>query len=272
MPMITRLGSGRGRRVNYVKLAGMKTRKPRISKPAAKAVKKIVKRVMSAETETKHASLAMNQTFNGTISSSSECYTIIPTVTQGVDDWQRVGDRIRPKYIYVKGYVQYDVSSGGNQYLPPATCRLLVLSQKNVKASVEIPTRIDTSHLLKDNLATGVGRAYTGTVIDNLAPINKELFTVHMDKKVKFNWQNKKGTDGIDPTVEWQTGNDRTKYFTLRLKCPKSLTYDTNTGDTPNNFAPFFCFGAVNDDASGPWTLTAPFRVVYLSTMYFEDA
>lgn len=237
------------------------------------AVRQIAKSVMKRESETKMVSTALSAQFNGQITSSSECYPLVPSIVQGTDDYQRIGDRIRPKYIYVKGYVQYALDAGTQAYIPPATCRIMILSQKNIKATSDVSSRIDTSHILKDNVGTGVGRAYIGGPTDNLAPVNKEAFVVHADKSVKFNWANNHAYDqsGV-ATPGWQVGNDRSKYFSFRISCPANFTYDTNTGNTPNNFAPFFCFGAVCDDGSAPWSATAPFKVVFLSTLYYEDA
>lgn len=244
-----------------------------IAKPMVSAVRQIAKSVVRRETETKQAGYALSTTFNGVISGAGECYPLVPPVSQGTDDYQRIGDRVKPKYIYVKGYVQYELSALSQPYIPAATCRIMMLSQKNVKATSEVSTRVDTNHLLKDNVGSGTGRAYVGGPTDNLAPINKELFNVHMDKRIKFNWQNNHSYDNGGLAVPgWQVGNDRTKYFTARIKCPATFTYDTNTGNTPNNFAPFFCFGATCDDGSAPWSATAPFKVVFLSTLYYEDA
>lgn len=261
--------------MNYRALAGLKatrSRKPRLSKPAAAAVRKIAKAVVRRETEDKYISYRNEQNFNGTISSGSECYPLIPPLGQGVDDFQRIGDKIRPKYMIVKGFVQLNPNAGAQNYMPPSTCRVMVLSQKSIKFSGDVQSKVDIGHLLKDNVSTGTGRPYSGTLFDNLAPINKEIFTVHMDRKVKFNWLNLQDTPAGVPTPGWQTGNDRTKYFTCKIKLPKTLSYDDGTGAYPNNAAPFFCFGAVNDDGAAPWTATAPYQVTMMSTMYFEDA
>lgn len=244
-----------------------------IAKPMVSAVRQIAKSVVRRETETKMCSTALSQLFNGVISGASECYPLVPPIVQGTDDYQRIGDRIKPKYLYVKGYVQYETGSYTQAYLPAVTCRAMILTQKNIRATSDVSSRVDTNHLLKDNVSTGVGRSYVGGPTDNLSPINKEAFNVLMDKRIKFNWANNHSYDTGGLAVPgWSSGNDRTKYFTARIKCPATLTYDTNTGNTPNNFAPFFCFGAVCDDGSAPWTATTPFKVVFLSTLYYEDA
>lgn len=278
MPMTTRLRSGRGKRVNYRSLAGMtttrKTAKPRLSKPAAAAVKRIAKSVVSRASETKFVSLRQDQSFNSSISSAGECYPVMPQITQGTDDYQRIGDKVSGRTLYIKGHIQYNAAymntPGANNYTPPSTVRILILSQKNIKSNLQIPSApgVDVSNLLKDNVAVGTGRAYVGAMTDNLAPINKDLFKVHFDKKVKMNavYQSSDGTG----TGGWI--GMKAYYFSCRIKLPKTLYFDDTNGNNPNNFAPFFCLGSVLEDGSSPYSVQTPYRVTFLSTAYFDDA
>lgn len=246
---------------------GSKTRNVRVSRPVRRAVKATLK----SRAETKFVGSAQTRQFNQTISSASECYPLMPQVGQGDRDCDRTGSKISPKYLIVKGYIQYYSGITTQPYVPPNTARLMILSQKNIKVSSAVQTQVDTAHLLKDNLATSVARAYTGGTTDNLAPINSDLFKIHMDKKVRFNWLNQYTADGSQPGVGWQTGSDRTKYFYCKIKCPETLTFDDGNGDYPNNFAPFLCVGGVNDDTSGAWTANTPYNVVWESIVYYKD-
>lgn len=279
--VMTRLRSGAGTRRDYVALAGKRraarAAKPRLSKPAAKAVTKVVKRVLKRTNETKYVSLQQDLSFNSTISSASEAYPMCPAVPQGTDDFQRIGDKIQGKYLIIRGKVQYNNSfldTAGTQFIPPATCRLMILSQNNVKTSGDVNAgRVDVAHLLKDNVGTGSARSYSGTQYDNLAPINKDLFKVHLDKKIRLNWINHQIVV-TDPgvSISHDVGNDRTKYFYCKIKLNKGMKFDDGTGNYPNSFAPFMVFGSVNDDGSAPWTASTPFHVTVLSTLYFSDA
>jgi len=272
--VMTRTRSGAVKRVNYRSLAGLKstrTRKPRLSKPMATAVKKIAKSVVSRQAETKFISLRQDLGFNSTITGPAECYALMPSITQGTDDYQRIGDRISGRTLYIKGHINYNAAFldtvGVNNYVPPSTVRVMILSQKNIKSNNQLGL-VDTANLLKDNVATGAGRSYSGSMTDNLAPINKDLFKVHLDKKIKMNcvYQQSDGTGSSG----WV--GQKTAYFRCAIKLPKTLFYDTTNGDVPNNFAPFFCLGGVCDDGSSPFTLQTPYRVTFLSTAYFDDA
>ena len=156
----------------------MRARKPKyIARGGTKAIRRVVKSVLAREAETKYVSLTNDQSFNSTISGPSEAYPLMPQIGQGTDDFQRIGDKVRGKYLYVKGHLMWNASFinavGVNNYVPPSTCRILILSQKNVKSNLQISTDVDTPHLLKDNVGTGVARAYVGVMRDNLAPITR---------------------------------------------------------------------------------------------------
>lgn len=242
--------------------------------PLKKTVSALVKRALSRSAEDKWVSVQGNVNFNGSISSAAECYPLCPPVLPGTGDYQRVGASIQAKYLLVRGMVQYknaELDTASTQFLPPVTCRALILSQKNIKVASDVPTRADVSHLLKDNVATGASRPYSGGMFDNLAPINKDLFRVHMDRKIKFNWVNHQVvlTDtGV--SISHNTGNDRTKYFTCKIPLHRTLKFDDGNGNLPNSFAPFFCFGAVCDDGASVWS-TAPFIVTWSATLHYED-
>lgn len=270
--MITRLRSGAGARKNYRAIAGL-TRKPRATKPklaprVRKAVAKVAKAVLNKSVETKYVSQnVINAGFNQTISSASECYRVVPDVIEGTAGHQRDGDKIKPKYLIVKGHIQID-DSYLSTYLPPTTLRVMLLTQRNLKCSADL-SRIDYAHILKDNVGTDVARPYGGGIFDNLAPINKDLFTVLMDRKFKMR-EHMASQLGNANTVVVE-GTQRTISFVKKIKCPATLHFDDSNGNTPNNFAPFFCMGAVSDDNSGAISLSTPYRVTVQSTLYFTD-
>lgn len=250
-------------------------RKPKygVRKGTAKAIRNVVKSVIRKEAETKLVSTRQDQSFNSSISGAGECYPVMPGISQGTDDYQRIGDKVRGRWLYIKGHLQYNAAylntPGANNYVPPSTVRLMILSQKNIKSNAQLGTPgVDVVHLLKDNVGTGVGRAYVGAMTDNLAPINRDLFKVHMDRKVKMNaiYQSSDGSG----TGSWI--GQRAYYFTCRIKLPATLYFDDTNGDNPNNFAPFFCMGSVLEDGSSPFSVQTPYRVTFLSTAYYEDA
>lgn len=274
--VLTRLRSGAGVRRNYRALAGLKARRRRVRPVAIRsraAVKKVVKSVINRTAETKFVSAKYDALHNSTIT-NGDISAVCPLITQGDDDFQRNGDKITGKYLIVRGKVQWDDSyllSNGQTYMPPSTCRVLILSQRNVSNNGQIPAQIQDQYILKDNVGVGTGRNYGGGPWDNLAPINRDLFKVHMDRKIKLNWVHPvNAATTVDQGV---VGNDRTKYFYCRIPVKKVLKFDSSMG-TPNapvNFAPFFAFGAVCDDGSSAYTAGTPYHVSWLSTLYYTD-
>lgn len=274
MPTIVKRGIRvRGRvdpKTGYI--SGAKIVKTYSKRRATKQLRKVLKSVVNRSMETKYVSAKYDTTHNSGIG-SADPFALCPAVTQGTDDYQRVGDRIKGKYLYIKGKVQWDMNyilSNGSTNLPPVTIRALILSQRNVRSNAAIPGDVITAALLKDNVGTGAARSYTGGPWDNLAPINKDLFTVHMDKKIKLNWFHP--TDVTTGSAVATSGTDHTKYFYCRIPVKKNLYFDSTLGNVPDNFAPFFVLGAVNDDGEAPYTTGTPFHVSMLSTLYFTDA
>lgn len=240
--------------------------------PAKKTIARVVKKVMSRNVEVKHVGAnVVDAAFNSSISAASECYPVIPQVTEGTDGHQRVGDKIRPKYLIVKGHLQYDHGFMGN-FAPPSTVRVMILTQKNIKTASDVSSRADIDHLLKDNIGTDTGRAYTGSMFDNLAPINKDLFNVLMDRKFKMLPQLYTGLGNTsDTNTKTLSGTQRTYTFTKKIKCPATLYYDDGNANIANNFAPFVCLGAVTDDGSGPFSLNTPYHLTVQGELYFTD-
>lgn len=239
---------------------------------SSKKITKVVKRVMSRNTEVKHVGAnVVDAAFNSSIGGASECYPVIPQVTMGTDGHQRIGDKIRPKYLIIKGHLQYDHAFQGN-FAPPSTVRVMILTQRNIKVASDVSSRVDTDHLLKDNIGTDSGRAYTGSMFDNLAPINRDTFTVLMDRKFKMLPQLYTGLGNTqDTNTKTLSGTQKTYTFYKKIKCPATLYYDDGNANVANNFAPFVCMGAVTDDGSGPFSLNTPYHLTVQGELYFTD-
>jgi len=238
----------------------------------------IVKRFVHGEIENKRVGLNIDTTFNSTISSATECYNLCPPIAPdgatGTGGNQRIGDRVKPRSLIVRGTIQYDEAFNDQAiFIPPSTVRFMILSQKNLKVGSDVPIRADVGHLLKDNIGTDVARAYNGGAFDNHAPINRNVFTVHADKKFKMLPRYYTGLyNTTDTNTKTLSGTQNTISFAIKVKVPAKLTYDDANGNFANNFAPFFCFGAVCDDGSSAWSTSTPYRVRVQSILDYEDA
>lgn len=214
----------------------------------------------------------VDATFNNTIS-SADLYPVCPGVSQGVGDYQRLGTKIRGKYLYIRGTVSLadsmNTGSGGyaDQANGPIVARLLCLQSKAAKTNGAISS-VPIGSLLDDRIGTGATRAFAGNSYDVYAPLNKDLFTVYMDKKVKLIPQQASGVSTY-PYV-----GQRTHAFSCRVPAPKGMSFDdTSSGNNPTNFAPFFCaaWAYVNDKVPGTAD-QVPVAIQAISTLYFTDA
>lgn len=268
MPMTTRLRSGAIKRRNYRKLAGL-TRKPRLSKPVAKAVRVIAKRAVSRTEETKHACKTIeNQVGHNSAIGSADAVALIPSIGQGGDDYQRIGNKISPKGLYLKGRLGLSYNSQGNNR--PIYVRVMVLSQKNVKDSSQIPSSFSYDNLLKANdvSASATGNvAYDGTPRNSMYPVNDDLFVVHYKRDFLMTPSLANGTDsGIESNPKG------IRKFGCKVAIPKALTYLSATATVPQNSAPFVVVGYCYADGTSPDTTTTRLTSTMVSTLYFKDA
>lgn len=216
----------------------------------------------------------IDSSFNPSIT-SGDVYPALPAVTQGDGDFQRVGDKIKGRYLYLRGHVTYDtVTVAGTGSLwdnHPIVVRLLCLSQKNVK-STNLLSNIRTENLLDDRIGTDATRSFTGAnMYDITAPINKDLFTVHYDRKIYMSPQGLAGAGS--GSIAW-TGGQRAVPFTAKIKVPSTMTFDDSAlgAGMCTNFAPFFVAGwCYADGSAAPSGTTTPIHINMQSRVYFTD-
>lgn len=250
------------------KYAGMRKRRTgaRLPYRAKKAVTQIVKSVISRNVENKAIGwLTENGVTHNSPIGAADCVPLVQQIAQGVSAQQRVGDRIKPKSLRLRGIVSFQpdtCNTSQNVYV-----RLLILAQKNVKEGNSVAAGvIDTAHLLRPALVGGDEQAFAGLTRNLYEPVNTDLFRVYMDRVIK-----------LAPSVV--TGGAReamplySARYNFRMKqLPAALTYDDGNGNWANNFAPFFCMGYAFSDGSVDPTITQ--RLINTCSTYleFEDA
>lgn len=236
----------------------------------AKAVRKIAKQVVRSQAETKFATVRLesNVVHNSAIS-SGDLLPILPRIPTGEDDWQRVGDTIRPTKLVIRGTVSQDRTyANDNKVL---LVRIVVLSAKATKNRVATTSLFGTfaSELLHPNLTDGSTvtqvKAFNGDQNDLHYPINTDAFIVHYDKIHRIACC--KGDE--DTAVEENPAG----FFRWKksIKLPAKLTYDPQQID-PNNFCPFYAIGYAYADGTGADTVTT--RIVSNTdcTLFYKDS
>lgn len=230
----------------------------------------VVKRILATNAENKAIGNIMETNINHNSSIvTADCIPVVPQIpvvdaTTANTSTQRIGDRIKPKSLVVKGTASIRTGSFvTNQCI---YVRVLILAQKNLKTGAQVLSGADTAHLLRPSIP-GVGLAeqpFNGFTINLDYPVNKDLFRVYYDKTFKLG-----GPGGAVANPENPSGCARWRYRFKKL--PASLTFDDGNGDWANNFAPFYCVGYAYADGTSP-DVTARLTTNTYSHLEFEDS
>jgi len=177
----------------------------------------------------------------------------------------RIGDKIRPKSLRVKGTLSFQPSTSTvtqNFY-----ARVVIVSQKNIKVGSQVlGGAVDTGRLLRPSFpAAGVVSApFDGNTDELDFPINRDLFKVYYDKIIKLCPAAATGVEAIPMySARWSY-----KFKSL----PSSFSFDGGNGDWVNNFVPFVAIGYAYSDGTNPDVLTTRLISNVYSALEFEDA
>lgn len=258
-----------------------KKSKKSVAKPSKSFAKK-VKKVLHEQAESKQAYINLGDTltnFNSTISGSNDMLQIVPNISQGTADYQRIGDQIRAQKLTISGHVklypptQVAGSMTNAPQLSNVMARLFILSLKPAQAyDAAMSYSGQLSGLLKKG-GTVVG--FTGKISDLYAPVNTDLFTVHHDQLINlsqsYTFLPTTSSGQNDVSIQ----SDKTvKFFnkTIKLK-NKLLKYDSTWGGgiSPVNYGPFLCMGYVYLNGSSADTVNTQLGMTFISTLQYED-
>lgn len=203
---------------------------------------------------------------------SADCEPVLTQIVPidsatGSTAQQRIGDRVKPKSLKVKGMLAFDTDAmNTNQSI---YVRVLILSQKNLKTGAAVLAGgVDTARLLRPGYAGADQISYTGTAQNVSEPINTDLFRVYYDKVIRLTAANV--SSGAVETMPVSTA--RWSYTFKEGKLPASLTFDEGNGNWANNFAPFLAIGYSFADGTAPDTITTRLVSNVSSFFTFEDA
>lgn len=236
-------------------------------RPATRAaVNTLVKKAISRETENKMIGWVIeNQVFHNAPIGAADCVPIVQQISPGTSAQQRVGDRIKPKRLVVRGTVSFrpdTCNTNQNFYV-----RLLVLAQKNLKVGSQVAAGgVDTGHLLRPGYVGSDQKPFSGVTLDLDAPINTDLFRVYMDKTIKLTCSLVTG-GGTEPMPLYSA-----RFYYRFKQLPASLTYDDGNGNWANNFSPFFALGYAYSDGSTDLPLFTRFVTNTNAFLEYEDA
>lgn len=208
--------------------------------------------------------------FNSQIDSTNDIYRIMPTVIQGVESGQRIGQSINPislkcslalQLVQPTNKVWTPTQDGINpligsniSYPEDIVVHVYFLTCKTVK-SVTNYTAVPITQLLAFNGQTPV--QFSGSWWDAELPVNKELFNVIKHYRIRLKkgmgWQsyvsNVMDSGSTSPPTQpftdgYATGSNDIVKIDCQIPLPKTLNYNEEAAATqPENFFPFMVAG-----------------------------
>lgn len=240
------------------------------------AFAKKVLAVVQKRNESKQAWTTLAPTdFNSGVGAQADALRIIPNISQGTDDNNRIGDQINPQSLTIRGIVQMlPQGAGQGDGVRKIAARMMIVTPKAFQTWASAYANATTwmPYLLKKG---GTQTGFTGAIDDLYAPINTDAITCHFNKVIYFN----------QPTIVAGTTSNTlaldqshlVRFFKKTFKFGKTrkFKYDDNvdTGLTPSSSGAYvmllgYCFV----DGTAPDTLSTRVRLQYSSVLNYEDA
>jgi len=195
---------------------------------------------------------------------NADLVPIIPEIASGTDGSSRLGDRVKPLSLKVKGVV----SIYENPDTRPFYVRVMMLQQKDVKVGSKVGTDTDPAHLLRTAIPGASEIPFSGNRQELNYYVNDNKFKVLYDKQFLISPVTMTGALGA--------GNDahlsQFKFSKTIKGLPAHLSFDEGNGDWANNYAPFFAIGYAYADGGAPDTVTTRISCEAYSRLTFEDA
>lgn len=259
---------GNRRRRNAVRKAVQRVKKSNFRKNVIKVMRE---QIETKEAYTTNSSAGLIK-YNSGINSVADITNILPAISKGTNDNERVGERVRALRLNVRGYIKFDYNSAPASPASSVGVRMMIVSVKG-RNSYDMAT-INGNALFSLLKKGGTSTAFTGILSDLTAPINRDLFTVHHDKVMylKQDMVYQTGTPTGDITTS--DVSKLIRFFNLNVKCRnKDLKYEdaTNSGIWPTNFYPFLLIGYTYLDGSAPDTVSTKLGLEFTSTLKYED-
>lgn len=233
-------------------------------KEVAKAqVMQVVKKMINNDVENKDIGWQVEQTTHNSPIGVADCYPIIQEIAQGNSGQTRIGDRITPKRLVVKG--ELCCNPAYNPDTKPMLVRVIIACQKNQKVSTATNTQTDVDHLLMSGDPVTPETNFDGTRQALFYPVNSNKFRSYYDRIFT-----------VCPTSSasgFPLANE-VKRISYRFKqLPSHFSFDQGSGDAVNNFAPFLAIGYAYADGTVPDTgIVTRIATSFHSMLTYEDA
>lgn len=225
------------------------------------AVLKLMRTMIGREAENKIRGFQLEQNVlhNAPIT-DADVVPIVGSIPEGTGSLERLGDRVKPKRLTVRGVIGLNPDYNPNN--KPMIATVMILSCKDKKTNALVTAGAGLADLLKPNIGGTEQVSWDGTTLRSTFPVNQGKFKVHYSKQFRIAPGSLGGGTREFDFAKWK--------YTFK-SMPASLTWDEGTGDDCNNFAPFLVIGWCYTDGSA--TDLVP-RLVSnsFSQLSYEDA
>jgi len=221
----------------------------------------LMKRMIHQNQENKEVGwrIQPNTPHNSAIS-NADLVPIVPQIGPGTDGSTRIGDRVKPLRLTVKGIVSVDE----NPDTRPFYVRVIMASQKDVKVGSAVGTATDPAHLLRTAIPGASEIAFSGNREELDYYVNDNKFKVYYDKQFLI-------TPASAASGNPQKGS-QFKFSKTFKSLPSHFSFDEGNGNWVNNFAPFFAIGYAYADGGAPDTVTTRISCEAYARLTYEDA
>lgn len=243
--------------------------------------KQIVRKLLGKQVETKYRGDWYRTVWaymNSQILGANQWYPCLPSVLQGTDEHQRVGDSVVPKKIQTKillRLIPEDVDAQFKQ--ADAKDVSVVIYYGYVRRHKSIPDVMAASADVCNNLldyGDGTNTTFDGTMENSQLPLN--VRAVNMKRKVirlvkGHGNANSQSADGRDTQLGFPYREQAT--VTLRFKHKSKFKYDASADPYPQDYAPVVAFGYITNGQEYPPNAggTSPVQYKILNQMWYTD-
>lgn len=288
MPMSTRYkGSKTPARAIASPLNALVPRKRKSTKPrvvASKNLKIAIQKEVKKTEETKYVSEQLVYggpgttypstyvNFNSLINSSADWYRCLPVTGQGVDSYQRVGNRIKPTSVTVDWNFRFDTSAT-DAYSRDIDIVLYICKEKSRNKYNASTTNgaMETSYATFLDEGNGNNTAFAGTSKSMMYPVDSASITLIKRKVIRL-YKPAGLMNDNDLTKASTTPTQLVATYRHTFKKVPTLKYELASSQIPDNFNIAWAVGYRYRDGTAPDTAGGLLVVDAITAMRFKDS
>lgn len=204
------------------------------------------------------------------------------TINQGTAQGERVGNKISPTRVTLKGVIRpqpvYNATDNYNPGPMYVVMWIVSIAKSRPDDLTELEAIMTNSFFQNGNTSTGL----TGQLIDLTQTVNTSVITVHAKRMMKLGYAQYVsgfGTASANNNAQQYANNDfnLSKMFSMTLKMPKTVTFNDGTG-TPSSMrkwwmivVPYRVDGQIFGTSLGSATGPVPLKMDFAIDFKFKD-